>query len=390
MNDPLALIRQERIAEMAEAMIAIPSVTGDEGALADWVYGFLADLGLREMQRLAVEEAGDSIVGFWGSEAGPTMMLNFHLDTFAVCTGWKTDPFTPVRRGDRLYGLGSHDMIGGAACVLAAVEALVKSGQTLEGKLIVSATSDEENWSRGAHVLINSGLLAGCEACLIPEPTPAGALHVGFRGRHVIRVRLHGKTIHAAFDEDDGINAVTEAARLAAELDKLTRADFGYNEPFDMYGNLVVTAIQGGSTMILVPEQADVIVDWHPLPGDGPEAAVQLIEAAIARAGLRGRVEISWDARPTPAPAGYQVPLDHPFTRMVTANMEMELDRPVRYLIGRSVNDASHFAVHGGIPTLVYGPQGGNTCAANEYLDVTTLEPVARTYVRTVMEFLAA
>ncbi|MCB8962209.1 MAG: peptidase dimerization domain-containing protein [Ardenticatenales bacterium] len=92
-----------------------------------------------------------------------------------------------------------------------------------------------------------------------------------------MRVQLHGKTIHAAFDDDDGINAVTKAARLVAELDKLTRADYGYNEPFNMYGNLVVTSIQGGSTMILLPEQADVIVDWH-LPGAGPEMAVQLIE----------------------------------------------------------------------------------------------------------------
>ena len=65
-----------------------------------------------------------------------------------------------------------------------------------------------------------------------------------------------------------------------------------------------------------------------------------------------------------------------------------ELDRPVHYLIGRSVNDSSHFAVHGGIPTLVYGPQGGNTCAANEYLDVASLEPVARTYLRTVLDYL--
>ncbi|MCB8962210.1 MAG: M20/M25/M40 family metallo-hydrolase [Ardenticatenales bacterium] len=139
--------------------------------MANWVYAFLADLGLRELQRLAVEEAGDSIIGFWGGESGPTMMLNFHLDTFAVCEGWQTNPFVPVRQGDRLYGLGSHDMIGGAACVLAAVEALVQSGRSLNGKLIVSATSDEENWSRGAHVLINSGLLAGCEACLIRADT---------------------------------------------------------------------------------------------------------------------------------------------------------------------------------------------------------------------------
>lgn len=57
----------------------------------------------------------------------PKMMLNFHIDTFDAIEGWETEPFKAVEIKGRLYGLGAHDMKGEAACVLAAVEAVVKT-----------------------------------------------------------------------------------------------------------------------------------------------------------------------------------------------------------------------------------------------------------------------
>jgi acetylornithine deacetylase/succinyl-diaminopimelate desuccinylase-like protein len=68
----------------------------------------------------------------------------------------------------------------------------------------------------------------------------------------------------------------------------------------------------------------------------------------------------------------------------------MEFNEPPTFVIGRSVNDASHFTVYGGIPTLLYGPQGGNTCKANEYLEVDSLLPTTRIYLNTVLNILNA
>ena len=143
MSNLRELISEERVVELTKTLVAIPSVTGQEDELADWVHGFLQSLGLRGVQRLAVPDAGDSVIGWLeGNADGPTMMLNFHLDTFDVFAGWESDPFEPVVRNGRLYGLGAHDMKGGAACVLAAVEALVKSGVGLNGRLLIAATSE--------------------------------------------------------------------------------------------------------------------------------------------------------------------------------------------------------------------------------------------------------
>ena len=74
----------------------------------------------------------------------------------------------------------------------------------------------------------------------------------------------------------------------------------------------------------------------------------------------------------------------------VVRNMENELGEPARMWLQRSVADTNHFAVHGGVPTLVLGPQGGNTCKANEYVEVASMPAVARIYVQTALDLLGA
>ena len=384
MASPLEYVKKERIVQLAETLVSIPSVTNQEHQISDWAYEHFNSIGLTGVQRFPVEDSGDSVIGWIDGPAdGPALMFNFHLDTFPICDGWDTDPLVPHLENGQLYGLGAHDMKGGGACALAAVEAILESGIELGGRLIVSGTTDEENWSRGAHVLINSGLLAGCQGCLIPEPAAPATLTVGARGRHVFHLLFRGKTAHAAYDE--GINAVVDAARVIASLEGI---DLGYNEEFDVKGSLCVIGFHGGGTLILVPEEAHLYVDRHILPGQSPEEAAAQIEQIVQDTDIESTYTLTWDERPTPAPAPYVVPADSRLVQTVKRCMERELGQPARLWLQRSVADTNHFAVHGGIPTLVWGPQGGNTCRANEYVEVDSMPAVTRTYVQAALDLL--
>jgi acetylornithine deacetylase/succinyl-diaminopimelate desuccinylase-like protein len=384
MADPLRGVTEERLVELASTLVSIPSVTNQEEEIADWANEHFRSIGLTGVQRVPVEDSGDSVIGWIDGPAdGPTLMYNFHMDTFPVCEGWDTDPLRPHLENGRLYGLGSHDMKGGGACVLAAVEALINSGIELGGRLYVSGTTDEENWSRGAHAIIGTGLLEGCQGCLIPEPSSPASLTVGARGRHVFHLTFHGKTAHAAYDE--GVNAVVDAAKVVASLEEV---DLGYDSEFDVSGSQCVIGFHGGGTLILVPEEAHVYVDRHILPGQTVEEAAAQIEAVVQAASIESTYEIAWDERPTPAPLPYLVPTDSRLVQTVVRNMESELGQPAQMWLQRSVADTNHFAVHGGVPTLVLGPQGGNTCQANEYVKVGSMPGVARIYVQTAIDLL--
>ena len=194
------LLRTERLVELTQALVRIPSETGHEHAIGDWLVDFLEGLGL-SVRRLPVEDAGDTIVGTLAGgsaseeteeDGGTTMMLNFHLDTFDAFEGWVTEPFEPQlsEDGSRIIGLGAHDMKAGAACVLGVVEAIVRSQTALgSGTLLVVGTTDEEYWSRGAHELAASGLIDHCSYNIVPEPvrvlpvTRSNSLHDASAGR---------------------------------------------------------------------------------------------------------------------------------------------------------------------------------------------------------------
>lgn len=378
-------ITRGRITELIEGLVAIPSVTGNERALGEMLHGHFGEIGLADARRIPVAASGDTLAArIPGRGNGRAFMLNFHQDTFDACDGWETDPWSPVVKDGRVYGLGAHDMKAGAAAVLAAVEAIVRSGVELAGDLIVSATTDEENWSRGAHALIDSGLLDGCEGCLIPEPTPPGRLRIGSRGRHVIKIDLAGRTAHAAYT-GEGVNAVHDAAKIITVLDRL---ELGWNEEFDLGGTICVIEISGGRNIILVPERAQVVLDRHILPGQSIDHAVRDIEALIRSLAIASKWRVTWDDRPTPAPAPYIVDPGSAFVRSASKRVEEQLGRPVRYALARSVADTNHFAVTGGIPTLVYGPEGGNTCQANEFVSIESTLRVARACCGIVTDML--
>jgi acetylornithine deacetylase/succinyl-diaminopimelate desuccinylase-like protein len=337
-----------------------------------------------------VNDAADTIVGWVNGARNdePSLLLAFHLDTFDVFDGWHSDPFTPHVTEGRLYGLGSHDMKAGAACVIGAVEAILNSKVSLAGRLIVAATSDEENWSRGAHAVINSGLLENCRGCLIPEPSAPGTLTVGARGRHVFRLTFRGRAAHAAYG--NGINAALDAARVACLLSEPGAIDLGYDEAFSMGGSFCVIGIRSGGTDILVPEQADLFLDRHVLPGETADDSAAQIRSIVERADVVGRWSLTWDDRPTPPPVPYVVPPEDELVRVVQENWGEEVGGDIRLSLARSVADTNHFAVYGDVPTLICGPYGGNTCQANEYVLIDSLLPVTRTYVRSVMDLLAA
>jgi acetylornithine deacetylase/succinyl-diaminopimelate desuccinylase-like protein len=333
-----------------------------------------------------VDDAGDTIVAILKGGNGPKMMLNFHIDTFDAFDGWDTDPFKVVEKDGRLYGLGTHDMKGGVACVLSALEAILKSEIMLGGDLVISGTSDEEYWSRGAHELIKSGLLEGVKYNIVPEPSDYATILIGQRGRHVFKLRFYGTSVSAAYDE--GINALVDASKIVTEFEKNKPNGFGYMPEYDMRGSLCVTGFQSGGDKIYVPELAEVTIDRHILPGQSVENAATQIKQIILDAGIKGRYELTWDERPTPAPSSYITDPNSMLVQTAKMNLENQLGEDVRFALARSVADTNHLAIYGGVPTIIMGPTGGNTCEANEWVDVCSLPQISKAILGTVIDLL--
>jgi acetylornithine deacetylase len=172
------------VVALAAELLAIDSSTGAESAAVDFVSKWLIARGWN----VALQEVTRGRANIWASRAGRGVTLSTHLDTVA--------PYIPPKlEGKRLRGRGSCDAKGIAAAMLAAADALVKSGEERVDLLFVVG---EEAGSDGARAA--NRLAATSKFLVNGEPTES-KLASGAKGSLRVTVRTHGRAAHSAYAE---------------------------------------------------------------------------------------------------------------------------------------------------------------------------------------------
>lgn len=366
-------------------MIAIPSVVGEEGALAAYLHGTLQAMGVDgELQE--IEPGRPNLYArLAGNAPGRRLHFNGHTDTVPVVDGWESDPFTPLEREGRLYGLGACDMKGGIACMLNVLRAFAAAGRRFAGELSFSAVIDEEAYSKGARALLQTAY-RDVDAVILAEPYPGDAdkpIPLGITGKILYDVHVRGQAAHA-FSPQSGINAVEEAARILAHLDRLrfaTHPDFGT-------GSYSTLKIEGGYKIysVVIPDSCRFEVNRLLVPGETAAGAVADLEELIGSLKLAADVEVR--IKP-PQYEAYVTPADSPILRVFdTVYREVMGVAPV-YNYANGITDANVFAGEAGIPCLHLGPQRGGAHRKNEYVPLDWLPRVSRMLALTAWRFLA-
>jgi succinyl-diaminopimelate desuccinylase len=218
----------------------------------------LAGLGFA-VHRFVVGEAPDGPVeNLYASRGNGEPHFGFagHVDVVPPGEGWTSDPFTPVVRGDLLYGRGAVDMKGAIAAFIAACAETPQNGGTVS--LII--TGDEEGPARfGTLALIDwmRERSIAPDMILIGEPTSENRLgdtvKIGRRGSANFWITVPGVQGHVAYPHRAD-NPVPKLARVIAALEAL-HLDDG-NEAFQP-SNLEFTAVNTPTRAVnLIPAAA--------------------------------------------------------------------------------------------------------------------------------------
>ena len=148
----LANLDRDELAHLACDLVNIPSPTGKENAVAEFVLQWYEANGLKPI-RQEVDVGRPNAVGILkGQGKGLSLMFNGHLDT--SFTGSDEDrrivanvePESELRGSieeDRVRGLGISNMKGGVAAFMMAAKAIRKSGVQLKGDLILAGVVGE-------------------------------------------------------------------------------------------------------------------------------------------------------------------------------------------------------------------------------------------------------
>lgn len=236
--------------DLLKQLISTPSFSKEETETAAIIGKLFAEKGI------AAFRVGNNIyaVNAHFDAAKPTLLLNSHHDTVKPNKGYTLNPFEPVEKEGKLYGLGSNDA-GGCLVSLIAVFLHFYPQQHLNYNLVLAATAEEEISGTGG-IEMTLPHLPPIDCAIVGEPTQM-QLAVAERGLMVLDCVAHGKAGHAARNE--GENALYKAIK---DIEWFQNYRFQKNS--DLLGacKFTVTSIETENKQHnVVPAQCKFIVD---------------------------------------------------------------------------------------------------------------------------------
>ncbi len=370
MSDP-ALIP----AELAEALIACPSVTPATGPVFDCLEAMLAPLGFAVHRFVAGDPPSGPVENLFAIRKGPAGAKHFafagHLDVVPAGEGWTGAAFTPERRGALLYGRGAVDMKGAIAAMVAAVAQIPAEAGTLS--FII--TGDEEGEALyGTRALIEHIRVADeiPDLCLVGEPTSVNRLgdmmKIGRRGSVNIWFEAKGREGHVAYPHLAD-NPIPRLVALLAELDAL-KLDSGSD--WFQPSNLEITELAvGNPASNVIPSRASARIsirfnDLH----SGAELAQRVTEIA-QRHGVSTRPVISGESFIT---------LPGAFSAMIAAAVEAETGIQPEPSTSGGTSDARFLKDL--CPVIEFGLVNATMHKRDEAVALEDLDTLARIYRR--------
>lgn len=338
-------------------LIAIPSISRDEGAAADFI-----ERHLSTVPQVCVHRQGNNV---WAHAASgfdplrPSLMLNAHIDTVRPVSGWTRDPFTPTVEGDRIYGLGANDCGGGLVSLLLVFLHFMRRGGCPHQLLFLASAEEEVSGKDGITSVIP--LMPPIDAAIVGEPTslqPATAE----KGLMVIDATARGRAGHAARDEGD--NAIYHAIE---DIQLLRTFNFGFRtSPLLGPVRLTTTIINAGTQHNVVPDECTFTIDVRTNELYSNRAVFDIL-SCVLHSELKAR---SFRLNPS------SIPADHPLVRRCIALGLTPFGSP-------TLSDQALMPW----PSLKLGPgESSRSHTADEYVTVTEIARAADLYLRLLSE----
>ncbi|MGO3662870.1 succinyl-diaminopimelate desuccinylase [Microbacterium gubbeenense] len=338
--------------DLTRALCDIPSVSGDEGALADEVARALAPVA-----HLEVIRDGDAIVARTNLGRAERVIIAGHLDTVPI------NDNLPVRDVSEdgeayLWGRGTVDMKAGVAVQLKLAAELTEPVYDITWIWYDHEEVEAEKNGLGRLARTRPDLLEGSFA-ILGEPSNGG-IEGGCNGTLRAVVRTHGIRSHSA-RAWRGENAIHFAAPILAKLAEHTARTIDV-EGLAYREGLNAVRISGGVAGNVIPDLCEVEVNYRFAPDKTAEEAVNRITHFFDEYEVE-ITDLAGGARP-----GLDAPIAQSFARAVGGTPKPKY----------GWTDVARFSALG-IPAVNYGPGDGQLAHADdERVRISEIEDVER------------
>ncbi|HJS01157.1 MAG TPA: M20 family metallo-hydrolase, partial [Flavobacterium sp.] len=227
----------------------------------------------------------------------PTILLNSHHDTVKPNTGYTLNPFEPIEKDGKLFGLGSNDA-GGPLVSLICTFLYFYEKENLNYNLIITATAEEEiSGVNGIESIYKE--LGKIDFAIVGEPTEMN-LAIAEKGLLVLDCEAFGTSSHAAHPNED--NAILNAIQ---DIHWFTQYKFDRISPILGEVKMTPTIINSGSQHNVVPNSCQFTVDVRTNELYSNEEVYNLVKENIKSKVTARSLRLNSSS----------IPLDHPYVK---------------------------------------------------------------------------
>lgn len=279
---------------LLKQLIATPSFSKEEEQTAAIIENFFKNHGVKTNRYLNNIWACNKFF----DESKPSILLNSHHDTVKPNKGYTIDPFTPIEKNKKLFGLGSNDA-GGSLVSIISVFLYFYEQKDLKYNLILGISAEEEiSGKNGIEVLLS--VLPKIDCGIVGEPSLL-EMAIAERGLMVLDCVAKGKAGHAARNE--GENAIYKAMM---DIEWIYTYQFEKVSGFLGPVKMTVTSIETeNKAHNVVPSECKFIVDVRINELYAHEEVFDIIEK-----NLQSSVQMRSDRL-----RSSMIPLDHPLVK---------------------------------------------------------------------------
>jgi succinyl-diaminopimelate desuccinylase len=375
-------IDRQRLVDTAVRLVAIPSPTGDAGAVSDALAEMLAGEGFSIERPEGGHPAAPAVAArFDTGQPGRTLQFDGHLDTVHL-------PFVAPKVGDgQITGSGAADMKSGVAAAVEALRALRDSGVLPGGGvLLVAHDLHEAPWGLGQQ--LNRLIDEGChgDAVLLPEPL-FDELPIAGRGAATWRatIRRKGAPVHEVRRPADEPSVIAAGGLLVEQLTKLSDRLTEVRDPLAGSETVFVGQIHSGEIYNQYPREC-----WL----EGTRRWISKTDAATVErefrdlmAGLGAetgtQVELDWRL----VRGAFALDLEDPLVKAFQSAYRRLTGEPLKTGPKPFVDDGNSFWSRAGIAAITHGARSGGQHTTEEWASIDDLVRVAHQYALTAVGY---
>lgn len=207
--------KQEELIQVCQRLIQAKSYSGEEDIVVSEIKSLFESYRYDE---IIIDDYGSIIGKIKGTQPGPKILLDAHIDTVIVddYSKWTKNPFGGDIEDGKIYGRGTSDMKGALSAMIVAGAYFIEH-RDFPGEVYIAGVVHEECFEGIAARSISKYIKP--DYVVIGEASELN-IKCGQRGRAEIVLETFGKPAHSA-NPEKGINAVYAAAKLINAIQEI-------------------------------------------------------------------------------------------------------------------------------------------------------------------------